>query len=144
MEHSPLTPNSLSPGIESDAKTSELSKNKKDSKKSKAIGSLAFERAEPKSSKVEKPSDSHEPAFKLFESSEKFKEATNTSAAVPEAVAVTGHDDAEKHTDQPEMSADDRLYAAQQIALERQTELASELPAEDNESEAASVAAQEF
>jgi hypothetical protein len=141
MEHSPITPN---PIIESDAKTSESRKDKKDSKKSKAIGSLAFERTEPKTSKADKSPLINEPAFTLFESSEKSKDGTDSKAFVPEAAAVAADADAEKQTDQPELSADDRLYAAQQIALERQTELTAELPAEDNESEAASTAAQEF
>jgi hypothetical protein len=140
MEHSPITPNAT---IESDAKTSESGKDKKDRKKSKAIGSLAFERTEPKANKADKYSTTHEPAFKLFESSEKSNDEIDNVVVVPEAADVVDAD-MEKQTDQSEMSAEDRLYAARQIALERQTELASELPGEDSESEVASLAAQEF
>ena len=139
MEHSPITP---STNIESDAKTSESSKDKKDSKKSKAIGSLTFEHPEPKIAKDDKPSATKESAFKLFESVEKSNDDIDAPAVDLEA--AEGDSEVKKQSEQPELSADDRLYAAQQIAQERQNELASESYPQDNESEAASLAAQEF
>lgn len=150
MENSPFNPNAK---IESDAKTFESGKDKtdknekKDSKKSKAIGSLAFERAEPKVSKSDKTQVEAE-SFKLFEHPEKSEP---TTATTPEAEAGTqGEVDAddETQTDQPEMSAEDKLYAAQQIALERQTEIVNEVSddgtGDSAESKAGSLAAQAF
>lgn len=139
MEHSPITP---STNIESDAKTSESGKGKKDSKKSKAIGSLTFEHPEPKIAKDDKPSATKESAFILFESSDKSNDDIDAPAVDLEE--AEGDSEVKKQSEQPELSADDRLYAAQQIAQERQNELASESYPQDNESEAASLAAQEF
>ncbi len=118
MENSPFSPPPIS---ETGPKLPET--DKKDKKKSKAIGSLTFEHPAPAEKTVEKS-----PLSALLEK----QEPAERSAA-------------EANTDsKPELSPDDTNYAVQQIAAERRAEVSQELIADEPEEQAAHAAAEEF
>jgi hypothetical protein len=120
---------SATDGKDKDGKSKESAKSS--TTKKQAIGSLAFEqRIGEAGAKLEKP-DAGDIFNKLFVRESSLSEAAETDP------------DAERATDQPEMTVDDRRYAAETIAKERQAEIAAE-PESDEESMAAAAAAQEF
>ena len=115
-------------------------KDKKDSKKSKAIGSLTFEHPEPVNEK-DKPRPSLVDMLVSTEDSEKTENDNDVAEDAPDNKPETAPD-SEPSPENPEMTDDDRLAAAQQIAEVRSAELAAE-PV-DSETEAETAAAQDF
>jgi hypothetical protein len=126
MENSPFNVTNLSPTSEKGPNSPDAdAKNKKDTKKSKALGGLVFERTPPVEKETEKT-----PLTKLFDRSEKSVEKTPDSKVEQD----TSH----------ELSEADAQYVTEQIAIERRAEITDEPIAEDAESQAAMAAAQEF
>ena len=148
MEYNPFNTNATSSGSESGFKPPEIGdkdKNKKDSKKSKAIGSLAFEyeaSADPASDSADKPKRSlfdmlSTPQDEEASSNKIISDETETHDQPGETVDAT-----ETQSGSPELTDSDRQAAAQQIAEARLAEISSEPIDDETMSEVAAV--QEF
>ena len=148
MEYNPFNTNATSSGSESGFKPPEIGdkdKNKKDSKKSKAIGSLAFEykaSADPASDSADKPKRSlfdmlSTPQDEEASSDKSISDETKTHDQPGETVDAT-----EAQSGSPELTDIDRQAAAQQIAEARLAEISSEPIDDETISEEAAV--QEF
>ncbi len=135
------SPNVLHKPSESGADKDKDKESKKSSSttKSKAIGSLAFEHPPASTDKAE----SSNPFSKLFGRPEAVDKQPSTKDPAAEHLGNANHESA-KDINQPEMSADDELYSAQQIAEIRAAELAAETPPADAASQAAHEDAQAF